>query len=400
MPKRSIAGADVRGKRALVRVDFNVPLRDGEVVDDTRIRATLPTIRALLDGGAAVILATHLGRPKGRHDPAYSVAPVARRLSELLHQEVQTVADVAGPEARRAAAALHPGDILLLENTRFEPGEETNDPALAAALARLGDLFVNDAFGAAHRAHASTVGVAAHLPAYAGLLLQREEKILSHLLHDPERPFVALLGGAKVSDKLAVLDHLLARVDALLLGGGMANTMLLAQGYEIGASLAEPDRIDDARRLVTMAARRDVPLLVPTDVVVAHSLESESGAVVPVGTVPPDQAIFDIGPETVSQFCGRIASARTLFWNGPMGVFERAPFSAGTLAVARCVAKADAFTVVGGGDSLAAIAAAGVSDRIDHISTGGGASLEFLEGRHLPGIAAIPDERDERVGRG
>jgi phosphoglycerate kinase len=397
MPKRSIAGVDVRGKRALIRVDFNVPLRDGEVVDDTRIRAALPTIQALLDGGAAVILATHLGRPQGRRDPAYSVAPVARRLSDLLQREVQTVADVAGPEARHAAAALQPGDVLLLENTRFERGEETNDPALAAALARLGDLFVNDAFGAAHRAHASTVGITAHLPAYAGLLLQREEQVLSRLLHEPERPFVALLGGAKVSDKLAVLDHLLARVDALLLGGGMANTMLLVQGYEIGASLAEPERIDDARRLIAMASRRGVPLLVPTDVVVAPSLESETGTVVPVGSVPPDQAIFDIGPETIGRFCTRIARARTLFWNGPMGVFERAPFSAGTLDIARCVAHAGAFTVVGGGDSLAAIAAAGVSDRIDHISTGGGASLEFLEGRALPGIAAIPDERDGGV---
>jgi phosphoglycerate kinase len=395
MPKRSIAGVDVRGKRALIRVDFNVPLRDGEVVDDTRIRAALPTIQALLDGGAAVILATHLGRPQGRRDPAYSVAPLARRLSELLQREVQTVADVAGPEARHAAAALQPGDVLLLENTRFERGEETNDPALAAALARLGDLFVNDAFGAAHRAHASTVGITAHLPAYAGLLLQREEQVLSRLLHEPERPFVALLGGAKVSDKLAVLDHLLVRVDALLLGGGMANTLLLVQGYEIGSSLAEPDRIDDARRLIAMASRRGVPLLVPTDVVVAPSLESETGTVVPVGGVPPDQAIFDIGPETISRFCTRIARARTLFWNGPMGVFERAPFSAGTLDIARCVAQADAFTVVGGGDSLAAIDAAGVSDRIDHISTGGGASLEFLEGRPLPGIAAIPDERNE-----
>jgi phosphoglycerate kinase len=397
MPKRSIAGVDVRGKRALIRVDFNVPLRDGEVVDDTRIRAALPTIQALLDGGAAVILATHLGRPQGRRDPAYSVAPVARRLSDLLQREVQTVADVAGPEARHAAAALQPGDVLLLENTRFERGEETNDPALATALARLGDLFVNDAFGAAHRAHASTVGITAHLPAYAGLLLQREEQVLSRLLHEPERPFVALLGGAKVSDKLAVLDHLLARVDALLLGGGMANTMLLVQGYEIGASLAEPERIDDARRLIAMASRRGVPLLVPTDVVVAPSLESETGTVVPVGSVPPDQAIFDIGPETIGRFCTRIARARTLFWNGPMGVFERAPFSAGTLDIARCVAHAGAFTVVGGGDSLAAIAAAGVSDRIDHISTGGGASLEFLEGRALPGIAAIPDERDGGV---
>src|SRR5215216_4492645 len=253
MPKRSVTEAEVRGKRALVRVDFNVPLRDGDVADDTRIRAALPTIQYLLDRGAAVVLATHLGRPKGKVDPAYSVTPVARRLSQLLGQQVSTVSAVAGPEAERATAALHHGDVLLLENTRFEPGEEANDPDLAAGLARLGDLFVNDAFGAAHRAHASTVGVAELLPSYAGLLLQREETALSRLLFDPEQPFIAVLGGAKVSDKFAVLEHLLGRVDALLLGGGMANTVLLAQGHQTGSSLSEPDRVEEARRLVDSA---------------------------------------------------------------------------------------------------------------------------------------------------
>src|SRR5918994_5290345 len=261
MPKRSVTEAEVRGKRALVRVDFNVPLRDGEVADDTRIRAALPTIRNLLERGAAVVLATHLGRPKGKADPTYSVAPVARSLSELLGQRVATVSVVAGPEAERAATALRPGEVLLLENTRFEPGEESNDPELAAGLARLGDLFVNDAFGAAHRAHASTVGVAELLPSYAGLLLQSEETVLSRLLNDPERPFVAVLGGAKVSDKFAVLEHLLSRVDALLLGGGMANTVLLSLGYPIGSSLAEPDRVDEARRLIERAKERGVFLL-------------------------------------------------------------------------------------------------------------------------------------------
>jgi phosphoglycerate kinase len=391
MPKRSVTEAEVRGKRALVRVDFNVPLRDGEVADDTRIRAALPTIRYLLDRGAAVVLATHLGRPKGKADPAYSVAPVARRLSELLGQSVATVSDVAGPEAERAVTALHPGDVLLLENTRFEPGEEVNDPQLAASLARLGDLFVNDAFGAAHRAHASTVGVATLLPSYAGLLLQREESVLSRLLNDPERPFIAVLGGAKVSDKFAVLDHLLGRVDALLLGGGMANTVLLAEGHQIGSSLAEPDRVDEARRLIDTAQAQGVRILVPTDVVTARSLDSAIAAVAAADAVPAEQAIFDIGPATVARYCEQIAGARTVFWNGPMGVFERKPFENGTLGIARCVAHAGAFTVVGGGDSLAAIEAAGVGERIDHISTGGGASLEYLEGRDLPGIAALPD---------
>jgi phosphoglycerate kinase len=391
MPKRSVTEVEVRGKRALVRVDFNVPLRDGDVVDDTRIRAALPTIRSLLDRGAAVVLATHLGRPKGEADPAYSVAPVARRLSELLGQPVATVSVVAGPEAERAATALHPGDVLLLENTRFEPGEEANDPQLAASLARLGDLFVNDAFGAAHRAHASTVGVANLLPSYAGLLLQREVTVLSRLLNDPERPFIAVLGGAKVSDKFVVLEHLLGRVDALLLGGGMANTVLLAQGHQIGMSLAEPDRVDEARRLIDTAQARGVRILVPTDVVTAQSLDSTNATVAVVDAMPADEAIFDIGPATVARYCEQIAGARTVFWNGPMGVFERKPFANGTLGIARCVADARAFTVVGGGDSLAAIEAAGVGERIDHISTGGGASLEYLEGRDLPGIAALPD---------
>jgi phosphoglycerate kinase len=391
MPKRSIAQADVRGKRALVRIDFNVPLQDGEVADDTRIRAALPTIQNLLDRGAAVVLATHLGRPKGKADPAYSVAPVARRLGELLGLRVATVSAVAGPEAERAANALGAGDVLMIENTRFEPGEAANDAALAAGLARLGDLFVNDAFGAAHRAHASTVGVATLLPAYAGLLLQREEIVLSRLLNDPERPFIAVLGGAKVSDKFAVLEHLLGRVDALLLGGGMANTVLLAQGHETGSSLAEPDRVDDARRLIDNAEERGVLIAVPTDVVTARSPDSTQTNVASVQAIPGDQAIFDIGPETVARYCQQIARARSVFWNGPMGVFEREPFASGTLGIARCMADASAYTVVGGGDSLAAIEAAGVGGHIDHISTGGGASLEYLEGRVLPGIAALPD---------
>ena len=391
MPKRSVTEAEVRGKRALVRVDFNVPLRDGEVADGSRIRAALPTIQYLRERGAAVVLATHLGRPKGKVDPAYSVAPVARRLSELLGLKVATVAVVAGPEAEHAAAALGPGDVLLLENMRFEPGEEANDPELAAGLARLGELFVNDAFGAAHRAHASTVGVAKLLPSYAGLLLQREETALSRLLNSPERPFVAVLGGAKVSDKFGVLEHLLGRVDALLLGGGMANTVLLAQGHQIGTSLAETDLVDEARRLLDTAEARGVLILAPTDAITARSLDSTNGTVTVVDAIPADEAIFDIGPTTVAHYCEQVACARTVFWNGPMGVFERTPFESGTLGIARCVADARAFTVVGGGDSLAAIDASGVAERIGHVSTGGGASLEYLEGRVLPGIAALPD---------
>lgn len=390
MTMRSVAEADVRDKRVLVRVDFNVPLRAGHVVDDTRIRAALPTIRNLIDRGASVVLLTHLGRPKGKVDSNYSVAPVAARLGDLLGRPVATVNAVIGPDVERAAAALKPGDVLLLENTRFDPGEEANDPKLAAAFARLGDLYVSDAFGAAHRAHASTVGVANLLPAYAGFLLLQEEAVLSRLLHETPRPFVAILGGAKVSDKLAVLGQLLTRVDALLLGGGMANTVLMALGYNIEDSLAEPDLLDDARRLLSMAEDRGIRLMLPTDVVVARSIDSVITEVVLPDGVPSGHAIFDIGPGAVEQYCDQIAGARTIFWNGPMGVFEQPQFATGTLEIARCVATANAFTVVGGGDSIAAVEMAGVADQIDHISTGGGASLELLEGRTLPGIAAIP----------
>ena len=391
MAKRSVSDADVRGKRVLVRVDFNVPLDGTEVADDTRIRAALPTIQLLLDRGAAVILASHLGRPKGQPDSRYSLAPVATRLGELLGAEVLTAGDVVGTEAQEAARSLAPGQILLLENTRFEPGEEKNDPELSKAFASLADIFVNDAFGAAHRAHASTVGVAQVLPAYAGLLLLKEAEVLSRLLEAPERPFVAILGGAKVSDKLAVISQLLTRVDALLLGGGMANTLLLADGKEIGHSLAEPDLVTQARELLEQARERNVDVLIPRDVVVADSIDSAEASTVSSSQVPPEASIFDIGPDTVREYCTHITTARTVFWNGPMGVFEKAPFSSGTVGIARCVADSPAFTVVGGGDSIAAIDAAGVTDRIDHISTGGGASLELLEGRTLPGLAAIPD---------
>jgi phosphoglycerate kinase len=389
--KRSVADADVRGKRVLVRVDFNVPLQGAAITDDTRIRAALPTIKLLLERGAAVILASHLGRPKGKPDPKYTMAPVAARLAELLGTEVLTAGDVVGPDAQAAAQSLRPGQVLVLENTRFEPGEERNDPDLARALAALADIYVNDAFGAAHRAHASTAGVAEYLPAYAGLLMLREVDVLTRLLEAPERPFVAILGGAKVSDKLAVIGQLLTRVDALLLGGGMANTLLLADGKEIGDSLAEPDLVEQAQELLARARDRGIDVVVPSDVVIADSIDSTATTVVPVGSVPQGKAIFDIGPETVRAYCSRVSTARTVFWNGPMGVFEKAPFSSGTIGIASCVADSPGFTVVGGGDSIAAIEASGVSDRIDHISTGGGASLELLEGRTLPGVAAIPD---------
>ncbi len=391
MTKRSVSDANVRGKRVLVRVDFNVPLQSGEVADDTRIRAALPTIQLLLDRGAAVILASHLGRPKGKPDAKYSIAPAAARLAELLGTEVLTAGDVVGPVAQDAVQSLQPGQVLLLENTRFEPGEEKNDPDLAKALAALADVYVNDAFGAAHRAHASTVGVAGYLPAYAGLLLLREISVLSRLLDEPERPFVAILGGAKVSDKLAVISHLLTRVDALLLGGGMANTLLLAQGKEIGDSLAEPDLVEQAKTLLAQATERGVAILLPRDVLVADSIDSADALAVANDSVPSGKAIYDIGPETVRDYCAHVTTARTVFWNGPMGVFEKEPFAGGTMGLARCVAESPAFTVVGGGDSISAIEKAEVAGRIGHISTGGGASLELLEGRSLPGIAAIPD---------
>ena len=392
MELRTVDQADVAGKRVLVRNDFNVPLEDGRVTDDLRVRAAVPTLRWLLDRGARVICCSHLGRPKGKRDPKYSLEPVRPVLAEHLGVEVAFVDDVAGDQARQAAEGLGDGQVLLLQNLRYEPGEEKNDPELADRLAALAEVYVDDAFGAAHRAHASVVGVAERLPAYAGYLLANEVKVLSRLLEDPERPFAAVLGGSKVSDKLAVLDNLLGRVDSLVVGGGMCFTFLAAQGHEIGDSLFEPEQVDAVRRLLETAKGEGKAVLLPTDVVVAREVSEDAEArTVPADGIEAGWKGLDIGPETAKAFAAAVAEARTVFWNGPMGVFELAPFAAGTKAVAEAVAAADGYTVVGGGDSAAALAELGLADRVDHLSTGGGASLELLEGKTLPGVAAIPN---------
>ncbi len=393
MAIRSYRDADVDGKRVMLRVDFNVPLDGTKIRDDTRIRAALPTIRDLLDRNAAVLLVSHLGRPKGQPNPKYSLAPVAERLSELVGQPVQFIDDVAGDAAWDAAKNLRPRAVLLLQNVRFEPGEEKNDPELAQRLAQLADLYVNDAFGAAHRAHASTEGIARLLPSYAGGLMLSEVEALQRLVDSPRDGFVAIIGGAKVSDKISVLEHLIERVESLLIGGGMANTFLLERGNEIGTSLAEPDALDDARRVVQLADQYGTAVLLPSDVVIAPSIDSDQTSTISADVVPTDQSIFDIGPDTIAGFSKRIGAAKTIFWNGPMGVFEKPQFATGTKEIARAVAASRAFSVIGGGDSVAAVEEAGVAGQISHISTGGGASLEFVEGRALPGIEALRGER-------
>jgi phosphoglycerate kinase len=388
---RTVEAADVRGRRVLVRNDFNVPLDDGRVTDDLRIRAAVPTLRWLVEHGGRVISCSHLGRPKGKRDERYSLAPVVPVLAAHLGREVRFVDDVVGESAQAAARELTDGEVMLLQNLRFEPGETDNDPEFADRLAALAELYVDDAFGAAHRAHASVVGVAERLPAYAGYLLATEVRVLSRLLEDPDRPFVAVLGGSKVSDKLAVLDNLLGRVDSLVIGGGMCFTFLAAQGLEVGDSLFEKDQVDAVRQLAARAEREGKRLLLPTDVVVADDFAEDANTrTVPVDGIEPGWRGLDIGPETAAAFAAEIARARTVFWNGPMGVFEWEPFAAGTRRVAEAVAASDAYTVVGGGDSAAAVAQLGLADRIDHMSTGGGASLELLEGKTLPGVAVIP----------
>jgi 3-phosphoglycerate kinase len=390
MNKRSVRDLDVGGKRVLVRVDFNVPVKDGGVTDDTRIRRALPTIRHLLSEGARPILISHLGRPKGEPDPKFAMDPVAKRLEQLLGEPVQKLDAAVGPEVEKALDAPNGAGVVLLENSRFYPGETKNDPGLADQLAALADLYVDDAFGAAHRAHATTVGVAERLPAAAGLLLEEEIDYLDTVLEAPERPFVAILGGAKVSDKLGVIESLLGTADSLLVGGAMCFTLFKALGHEIGNSLVEDDYLEEAKRLMGEAGDR---LILPVDVVVADAIEEGSNfETVQVDAIPSGKMGLDIGPETVELFEGHILRASTVFWNGPMGVFEIDAFAKGTEGVARAVADSKATSVVGGGDSVAAVNKLGLEDEMSHISTGGGASLEYVEGKELPGVAVLPDK--------
>jgi phosphoglycerate kinase len=398
--KRTIRDVDPSGKRVLVRVDFNVPLADGAVADDTRIKAALPTIEYLLEHRAAVALCSHLGRPKGP-DLKLSLQPVARRLGELLARDVTLLPDAVGPTVRTAILGLRPGDVVLLENVRFHPEEEKNDPAFAKDLASGFDLYVNDAFGAAHRAHASTEGVAKVLPAYAGLLLEKELLALGGLLSAPKRPFLAIIGGAKVSTKIAVLRALLARVDALAIGGGMANTFLFATGRRIGRSLAEPDRVEEASAILDDAKAQGKRVLLPEDVLCAPSVDdagARAAAVKGVGDVADDVAIVDVGPRTIERYADEIGRAKTIFWNGPLGVFEIAAFATGTKRVAELLAASGATTIVGGGESVQAVEELGLAKKMTHVSTGGGASLELIEGKTLPGVAAIPDRTEVHAG--
>jgi phosphoglycerate kinase len=392
MNKKTIKDIDLKGKRALVRVDFNVPMENGQVTDDRRIRAALPTINYLLDHGAGVILMSHLGRPKGGPDPKFSMGPVAGKLQELLGRPVKKLDDCVGPEVETVCKAAQPGDVILLENTRFYKEEEKNDPAFAAKLAALGEIYVNDAFGSAHRAHASTEGVTHTLrPAVAGFLMEKELEYLGMALADPARPFLAIMGGAKISDKIAVIENLLSKVDSLLIGGGMANTFFVAQGYNVGKSLVEAEAVDTAKKLLAEHADK---LVLPVDAVIGSEFKADAEAkIVPVDEVPADWMILDIGPATIAHFSNRLAAAKTVVWNGPMGVFEFPRFAEGTFAVAKALANLKgAITIIGGGDSAAAAEQSGLADKMSHISTGGGASLEFLEGIELPGVAALDDK--------
>jgi len=392
MNKKSIKDIDVKGKRALVRVDFNVPMENGQVTDDRRIQAALPTINYLLDHGAGVILMSHLGRPKGERNLKYSMGPVAAKLQELLGRPVKQLDDCVGPEVEAACQAMQPGEVILLENTRFYKEEEKNEPAFAAKLAALGDVYVNDAFGSAHRAHASTEGVTKTLrPAVAGFLMEKELEYLGKALADPEQPFLAIMGGAKISDKIAVIENLLSKVDSLLIGGGMANTFFVAQGHNVGKSLVEAEAVDTAKKLLAEHAEK---LVLPVDCVVAAEFKADAEAkVAPVDEVPVDWMILDIGPATIAHFSNRLAAAKTVVWNGPMGVFEFPRFAEGTFAIAKALAGLKgATTIIGGGDSAAAAEQSGLADKMSHISTGGGASLEFLEGIELPGVAVLDDK--------
>lgn len=389
MDKKTVRDVDVKGKRVLVRVDLNVPIDNGKVADDTRIVASLPTIKYLVDQSAMVILTSHLGRPKGKEDK-YSLRPVATRLEQLLGKPVTFVPDSIGDQVKQVVDRMKPGDVVLLENVRFYAEEEKNDPAYAKKLADLADVYVDDAFGSAHRAHASTEGVTRYLPAVSGLLMEKELNYLGQALKNPAHPFVAILGGAKVSDKIKVIENLLPQVDSLLIGGGMANTFLAAQGLDVGQSLVEKDKLDVAKSLVAKGGSK---IVLPADVVVADKFDANANSkVVPVSEVPPDWRILDVGPKTIQKFDEILAKAKTVVWNGPLGVFEMPAFAKGTVEIAKRLADSKATTIIGGGDSAAAVEQAGVADKMTHISTGGGASLEFLEGRVLPGVAALQDK--------
>lgn len=387
---RGLNELDPAGLQVFLRADLNAPLDGTRVTDDLRLESSLPTLRQLLDGGASVVLASHLGRPSGTVDPSLSLAPVAARLSELLGQSIELADDVAGPDAQRRAAALQPGQVLLLENLRFDPGEKTNDDAFADALAAMADVYVDDAFGAAHRAHASIAGVPARLEGYAGHLLQRELEVLGGLVADPARPYLAVLGGSKVSDKLTVLEQLIERVDAIAVGGAMCFTFLVASGHSVGTSRVEDDQVDNVRALLARAQERGVAMHIPTDIVVAPAFAEDAPAtVVAADAMPDDQMGLDVGPDTAAAYAQAIGESAAVFWNGPMGVFEWPAFAGGTRRVAEAMAASDGFTVVGGGDSAASIRQFGLDDQVTHVSTGGGASLELLEGKTLPGVAAL-----------
>lgn len=388
--KKLVTDIDVKGKRVLVRVDFNVPIADGKVEDDTRIRAALPTIQYLLDHGAAVILFSHLGRPKDGPDPKYTMRPTADRLAQLLGRPVKFSEEAAGPKAEEAARSLKLGEVLVLENTRFYKGETKNDPELSKQFAALADVYVDDAFGSAHRAHSSTEGVAKILPGVGGFLMEKEIKYLGEAIANPKRPFVAILGGAKIIDKIGVIRNLLKIADTVLIGGGMANTFFKAQGYPMGQSLVDGEALETARELIKEGGTR---LRLPVDVVIADKFDNEANRkVIPVGAVPDGWAIMDVGPQTVAAFAKVIKGAGTVVWNGPMGVFEMPNFADGTFGVAKAVAESGAVSIVGGGDSVSAINRSGLADKITHISTGGGASLEMLEGLTLPGVAVLQDK--------